>query len=155
MIVPELSTNQLQELSDPEYPFNVKNITQLEGVLNGRVDLFFEYDGKFYILDWKSNFLGNDLEDYNAENIKFAMKENNYNLQYLIYTIALVKYLGTRKSDFVVEGKVLIEMKAISEITDVHYAQSLNYLKIYKLEVGLLINFGSKSLTFKRLVYTP
>ena len=44
--------------------------------------------------------MGNDLEDYNAENIKFAMKENNYNLQYLIYTIALVKYLGTRKSDF-------------------------------------------------------
>jgi exodeoxyribonuclease V beta subunit len=44
--------------------------------------------------------LGNDLEDYNAENIKFAMKENNYNLQYLIYTIALVKYLRTRKIDF-------------------------------------------------------
>jgi len=63
--------------------------------------------------------------------------------------------IGTRRADFVVEGKVLIEMKAISEITDVLYAQSLNYLKIYKLEVGLLINFGSKSLTFKRLVYTP
>jgi GxxExxY protein len=63
--------------------------------------------------------------------------------------------IGTRRADFVVEGKVLIEMKAISEITDVHYAQSLNYLKIYKLEVGLLINFGSKSLTFKRLLYTP
>jgi len=63
--------------------------------------------------------------------------------------------IGTRRADFVVEEKVLIEMKAISEITDVHYAQSLNYLKIYKLEVGLLINFGSKSLTFKRLVYTP
>jgi exodeoxyribonuclease V beta subunit len=100
MIVPELSTTQLQDLSNPEHPFNVKNITQLEGMLNGRVDLFFEYDGKFYILDWKSNFLGNDLEDYNAENIKFAMKENNYNLQYLIYTIALVKYLRTRKIDF-------------------------------------------------------
>lgn len=63
--------------------------------------------------------------------------------------------IGTRRADFVVEGKVLIEMKAISEITDVHYSQSLNYLKIYKLKVGLLINFGSKSLTFKRLVYTP
>lgn len=100
MLVPELSTNQLQDLSNTEHPFNVKNITQLEGMLNGRVDLFFEHDGKFYILDWKSNFLGNDLEDYNAENIKFAMKENNYNLQYLIYTIALVKYLGTRKIDF-------------------------------------------------------
>ena len=67
----------------------------------------------------------------------------------------LPKPIGTRRADFVVEGKVLIEMKAISEIKDVHYAQSLNYLKIYKLEVGLLINFGSKSLTFKRLVYTP
>jgi GxxExxY protein len=67
----------------------------------------------------------------------------------------LPKPIGTRSADFVVEGKVLIEMKAISGITDVHYAQSLNYLKIYKLEVGLLINFGSKSLTFKRLVYTP
>ena len=67
----------------------------------------------------------------------------------------LPKPIGTRSVDFVVEGKVLIEMKAISGITDVHYAQSLNYLKIYKLEVGLLINFGSKSLTFKRLVYTP
>jgi GxxExxY protein len=67
----------------------------------------------------------------------------------------LPKPIGTRRADFVVEGNVLIEMKAISEITDVHYAQSLNYLKIYKLEVGLLINFGSKSLTFKRLVYTP
>ncbi len=67
----------------------------------------------------------------------------------------LSKPIGTRRADFVVEGKVLVEMKAISEITDVHYAQSLNYLKIYKLEVGLLINFGSKSLTFKRLVYTP
>ncbi len=67
----------------------------------------------------------------------------------------LPKPIGTRRADFVVKGKVLVEMKAISEITDVHYAQSLNYLKIYKLEVGLLINFGSKSLTFKRLVYTP
>lgn len=67
----------------------------------------------------------------------------------------LPKPIGTRRADFVVEGKVLIEMKAISEITDVHYAKSLNYLKTYKLEVGLLINFGSKSLTFKRLVYTP
>ena len=63
--------------------------------------------------------------------------------------------IGTRRADFVVEDKVLIEMKAISEITDAHYAQSLNYLKIYRLEVGLLINFGSKSLTFKRLAYTP
>ncbi|WP_144605849.1 GxxExxY protein [Algoriphagus algorifonticola] len=60
--------------------------------------------------------------------------------------------LGTRRADFVVEGKVLVELKAIKELEDVHLAQALNFLKAYQLEVGLLINFGSKSLTFKRLV---
>lgn len=60
--------------------------------------------------------------------------------------------IGTRRADFVVEGKALVELKAITELEDVHLAQVLNYLKAYKLEVGLLINFGSKSLTFKRLL---
>jgi GxxExxY protein len=60
--------------------------------------------------------------------------------------------IGTRRADFVVEGKVLVELKAIIQLEDVHMAQVLNYLKAYKLEVGLLINFGSKSLTFKRFV---
>ncbi|MEQ8171525.1 MAG: GxxExxY protein [Candidatus Eremiobacterota bacterium] len=60
--------------------------------------------------------------------------------------------IGTRRADFIVEGKVLVELKAIIQLEDVHLAQVLNYLKAYRLEVGLLINFGSKSLTFKRLV---
>ncbi len=60
--------------------------------------------------------------------------------------------IGRRRADFVVEGKVLVELKAMKELEDVHMAQVLNYLKAYRLEVGLLINFGSKSLTFKRLV---
>lgn len=60
--------------------------------------------------------------------------------------------IGTRRADFVVEGKVLVELKAIVQLEDVHVAQVLNYLKAYRLEVGLLLNFGSKSLTFKRLV---
>jgi GxxExxY protein len=60
--------------------------------------------------------------------------------------------IGTRRADFVVEQKVLVELKALKEIEDVHLAQALNYLRAYRLEVGLLLNFGSKSLTFKRLV---
>lgn len=64
----------------------------------------------------------------------------------------LPKPIGTRRADFVVEGKILVELKAIIQLEEVHLAQALNYLKAYKLEVGLLINFGSKSLTFKRLV---
>ncbi len=62
--------------------------------------------------------------------------------------------IGTRRADFIVEGKVMVEIKAIIQLEDVHLAQALNYLKAYKLEVGLLINFGSKSMTFKRLVLT-
>ena len=69
-----------------------------------------------------------------------------------IFYKQLQEPIGTRRADFVVEGKVLVELKAIIELEDVHLAQVLNYLKAYKLEVGLLINFGSKSLTFKRLV---
>jgi GxxExxY protein len=64
----------------------------------------------------------------------------------------LIKPIGTRRADFVIDEKVLVELKAVIELEDVHLAQVLNYLKAYKLEVGLLINFGSKSLTFKRLV---
>ncbi len=60
--------------------------------------------------------------------------------------------IGTRRADFVVEGKILVHLKAIIELEDVHLALVLNYLKAYKLDVGLLINFGSKSLTFKRLL---
>ena len=69
-----------------------------------------------------------------------------------IYYKQLPKPTGTRRADYVVENKVLVELKAKIQLEDVHLAQALNYLKAYKLEVGLLINFGSKSLTFKRLV---
>jgi len=64
----------------------------------------------------------------------------------------LPRPIGKRRADFVVEQKVLVELKAVKVLEDVHLAQALNYLKAYKLEVGLLINFGSKSMTFKRLV---
>jgi len=71
-----------------------------------------------------------------------------------IYYSDLEEHLGTRRADFVVEEKVLVELKAVAKMDEVHFAQALNYLKMYELEVGLLINFGSRSLTFKRLVLT-
>ena len=51
--------------------------------------------------------------------------------------------IGARRVDFLVEDKVLVEIKAIEKLEDVHQVQLLNYLKVYRLEVGLLINFGS------------
>jgi GxxExxY protein len=59
--------------------------------------------------------------------------------------------VGTRRADFLVEDKVMVELKALTALEDVHLAQALNYLEAYNLEVGLLINFGSRSLEFKRL----
>jgi len=59
--------------------------------------------------------------------------------------------IGTRRVDFLVENTVAVELKAIIQLEDVHLAQAINYLEAYDLEIGLLINFGSKSLQFKRL----
>jgi GxxExxY protein len=61
-------------------------------------------------------------------------------------------WVGKRRVDFLVEEKIVVEIKALTELTDVHLAQGLNYLEAHNLEVGLLINFGSKSLQFKRLI---
>jgi len=59
--------------------------------------------------------------------------------------------VGTRRADFVVENQVIVELKAIIKLEDVHLAQGLNYLQAYKMDKGLLINLGSKSLEVKRL----
>jgi GxxExxY protein len=60
--------------------------------------------------------------------------------------------VGTRRVDFLIEGKILVELKAIIQLENVHLAQAINYLEAYNLDIGLLINFGSKSLEFKRLL---
>jgi len=59
--------------------------------------------------------------------------------------------IGRRRVDFFVEGLIMVELKATIKLEDVHLAQAMNYLEAYKMEIGLLINFGSKSLEFKRV----
>lgn len=60
--------------------------------------------------------------------------------------------IGSRRVDFLVQGVVSVELKALSKLEDVHLAQAINYLEAYNLEIGLLINFGAKSLEFRRLI---
>jgi GxxExxY protein len=60
--------------------------------------------------------------------------------------------IGVRRADFLVEGKIMLELKALIKLEDAHLAQGLNYLVAYDLDKGLLINFGSKSLEVKRLL---
>jgi len=59
--------------------------------------------------------------------------------------------IGTRRVDFFVENLVSVEIKAATKLEDTHFAQAINYLEAYNLEIGLLINFGEMSLKFKRL----
>jgi GxxExxY protein len=60
--------------------------------------------------------------------------------------------IGTRRVDFLVEEKVMVELKVVTRIEDVHLAQAINTLEAYRLEVGLLLNFGAKSLEYRRVV---
>ena len=61
------------------------------------------------------------------------------------------RQIGSRRVDFLVGDAVSVELKAIAQLEDIHLAQAMNYLEAYDLEVGLLINFGGRSLEFKRL----
>lgn len=59
--------------------------------------------------------------------------------------------IGTRRVDFFVENTIMLELKAVIQLEDAHLAQAINYLEAYNMEIGLLINFGARSLDFKRL----
>ncbi|TAK64839.1 MAG: GxxExxY protein [Bacteroidetes bacterium] len=73
-------------------------------------------------------------------------REHEMEISYKGYNI------GTRRVDFFVEGKIMVELKAVVQLEDVHLAQAINYLEAYRLDIGLLINFGNTSLQFKRVM---
>lgn len=59
--------------------------------------------------------------------------------------------VGTRRADFIIDDKIIVELKALSEIDNLHIAQTRNYLVAYNFPIGLLINFGGESLQFKKI----
>jgi exodeoxyribonuclease V beta subunit len=90
--VDEIKKEKIAEILKPEeisVDFNA-----FKGFINGFIDLVFEKDDKYYIVDWKSNHLGNSVKDYCYENLDKAMKKANYDLQYMIYTAALHLHLS-------------------------------------------------------------
>ncbi|WP_426417240.1 exodeoxyribonuclease V subunit beta [Aestuariirhabdus sp. LZHN29] len=73
---------------------------RLKGMLKGFIDLVFEHEGRYFVLDYKSNHLGDQLQDYSLPALQQAMLEHRYDLQYVIYTLALHRYLKTRLVDY-------------------------------------------------------
>jgi exodeoxyribonuclease V beta subunit len=98
--VPEFNPALLNQLHLASLPVQVAWHKPLQGIVNGKMDLFFEHGGKYFILDWKSNYLGDTLADYAPEALNRAMTDNNYHLQYLLYTLAATKYLHSRLPAF-------------------------------------------------------
>ncbi|MCX7175451.1 MAG: UvrD-helicase domain-containing protein [Proteobacteria bacterium] len=95
--IPHLSATGLNELmSQLGYGGPRLTFSRLEGYLKGFIDLIFEHQGRFYILDWKSNHLGFATADYDAGPVANAMAEHGYHLQYLLYAVALDRYLQRR-----------------------------------------------------------
>lgn len=104
------------------------------------------------------NTLGNGFQEVIYQRA-LAIELNQHDLDFTREHEMQIFYkgtqIGTRRVDFFVEGKVMVEIKAVIQLEDVHLAQAINYLEAYGLEVGLLINFGSRSLQFKRVMHNP
>jgi len=77
-----------------------KSTHQLNGMLHGFIDLLFEYNGKYYVADYKSNYLGDSLEEYNTEAMTQAIEAHDYDLQYLIYSWALHQMLSQKLPNY-------------------------------------------------------
>ncbi|MGL5007155.1 MAG: exodeoxyribonuclease V subunit beta [Plesiomonas sp.] len=76
------------------------NFAEVQGILKGYIDLVFSHQGKFYVLDYKSNYLGDTAEHYHQQAMTCAMIEHRYDLQYQLYTLALHRYLQLRLKDY-------------------------------------------------------
>ncbi|PFG55503.1 DNA helicase/exodeoxyribonuclease V beta subunit [Vibrio sp. ES.051] len=72
----------------------------VQGMLKGFIDLVFEHQGKYYVLDWKSNHLGDEVAHYHGEALKSAMADHRYDLQYQIYALALHRFLRSRLANY-------------------------------------------------------
>jgi GxxExxY protein len=98
--------------------------------------------------------LGNGFQEViyqRAMEIEMSDSGIHFSREYEMLVYYKNHQIGTRRVDFLVEENISVELKAIIKLEDVHLAQAINYLEAYDLEVGLLINFGAKSLEFKRL----
>lgn len=98
--------------------------------------------------------LGNGFQEViyqRALEIEMNIEGINFSREHKMPIFYRNKQIGTRRVDFLVESVISVELKAITKLEDVHYAQAINYLEAYNLEIGLLINFGEQSLNFKRL----
>lgn len=101
------------------------------------------------------NHLGNGFQEVvyqRALSIEMGMRNIGFEREKVMELSYKGHDIGTRRADFLVEDQIMVEIKALKELEDVHLAQAINYLEAYGLETGLLINFGNTRLQFKRVM---
>ena len=100
------------------------------------------------------NILGNGFQEVvyqRALSIEMRLRHIEHQREFVMPLFYKGVDVGQRRVDFLVANEISVEIKAVINLEDVHLAQAINYLEAYNLQTGLLINFGSKSLQFKRL----
>lgn len=99
-MVDRLELEKIKKLNNTAVQVDFIDSNNYYGIFNGLIDLVFIWEGKYYILDWKTNHIGNRTQDYTQDKIQNAMTGNNYHLQYCVYTVALTKFLQTKLPNF-------------------------------------------------------
>ena len=108
-ISPKKLQNIFAKYTDPalskDFPERIERLdfTPVRGFMRGFMDMVFQFQGQFYLVDWKSNLLGSGLEDYDQRGLAKAMKDEFYNIQCYIYTVALNQYLQLRLPGYTYE----------------------------------------------------
>ncbi|HHE32713.1 MAG TPA: exodeoxyribonuclease V subunit beta [Chlorobaculum parvum] len=104
--------------TDPAAALQALDFAPVKGMLMGFMDMVFEVQGCFWLLDWKSNQLGNSVEEYRREQLDRAMQDNLYRLQYLLYTVALDRFLSRRVPGYRYEthfgGAIYVFLRGVS-----------------------------------------
>ena len=100
-------------------------------------------------------YLGNGFQEVvyqRALSIELSMNNLEHEREKVLPLTYKGYSIGKRRVDFFVMNRIMVEIKAVKQLEDVHLAQAINYLEAYRMDIGLLINFGNTSLQFKRVM---
>ncbi len=123
------------------YPVMLPSYKKLSGMMHGFIDLIFEYQGKYYLCDYKSSHLGDTHEDYQFDALLDNVEKNYYDLQYLIYSLALHRYLKQTLLDYDINqhfgGVYYLYLRGMTTAPE-HQGAGVYYRKITEQEINNL-----------------
>ena len=146
-----------EEISGQRSTFNrlaLPNIDQLNGMMHGFIDLIFEYQGKYFLADYKSNHLGDSVDDYQQEALLFDIQKHHYDLQYLIYSVALHRFLKQKLPNYSAAehfgGCMYFYLRAMNQSNQ--YQQGIYFAELTAAEINSLDRLFAQQGTHNKLI---